>query len=144
MTWLEEIINTFKSLGGTASLNEVYDFIAQTTARTLSQSWKSIVRGIIEDHSSDAAFRSGKDIFYSVGGKGSGRWALRNWPTEGVNYLSVFSIALPEEISDFQVFQEGAKKQITVNIYERNLVARQECIKYYGLNCLVCGITSSK
>lgn len=35
---------------------------------------------------------------------------------------------------------EGAKKTITVNIYERNAKARTECIKYWGIDCKVCGL----
>jgi 5-methylcytosine-specific restriction protein A len=37
-----------------------------------------------------------------------------------------------------EILYEGAKKQITVNSYERNLKARQECIKHYGNKCCVC------
>lgn len=33
---------------------------------------------------------------------------------------------------------EGAKKQITVNVYERNVRARQQCIDQYGYICSVC------
>jgi 5-methylcytosine-specific restriction protein A len=35
-------------------------------------------------------------------------------------------------------YAEGKRKQILINIYERNLSARQICIEYYGLNCSVC------
>jgi predicted HNH restriction endonuclease len=35
---------------------------------------------------------------------------------------------------------EGAKRQITVNAYERNPAARKQCIAYYGSSCLVCDI----
>ncbi|GMQ64598.1 HNH endonuclease [Vallitalea maricola] len=35
---------------------------------------------------------------------------------------------------------EGARKQIIVNAYERNKVARDKCIEYYGLSCSACGI----
>jgi len=34
---------------------------------------------------------------------------------------------------------EGKKKQVFVNSYERNSVARLKCIGHYGLNCTVCG-----
>ncbi len=33
---------------------------------------------------------------------------------------------------------EGAKKQITVNSYERNYKARQKCLDYHGYSCKVC------
>lgn len=47
--------------------------------------------------------------------------------------------SLPDEISDSDVFYEGAKQQITVNSYERDLKARQKCIAYYGMRCTICG-----
>lgn len=54
---------------------------------------------------------------------------------------------IPEEIDaeDAQTLKEGAKKQITVNAYERNNVARNRCINHYKkinngvLKCEICG-----
>lgn len=43
----------------------------------------------------------------------------------------------PEEVSN--ELKEGSKKTIIVNSYERNLKARSECIKEYGVSCTVCG-----
>ena len=33
---------------------------------------------------------------------------------------------------------EGAKKEIVVNAYERNTIARKKCIEHYGTKCQVC------
>jgi 5-methylcytosine-specific restriction protein A len=45
----------------------------------------------------------------------------------------------PEEIeSEPQGVIEGAKKQITVNIYERDPNARRKCIAYWKARCVVC------
>ena len=60
--------------------------------------------------------------------------------------------ALPEELSydDIGNLKEGSKKQITVNAYERNTVARAACIKYYKaknagkLKCEICGFDFGK
>jgi hypothetical protein len=46
---------------------------------------------------------------------------------------------IPEEIELTERLPEGAKKQIMVNAYERNPVARATCIEYYGYSCYVCG-----
>jgi len=50
-------------------------------------------------------------------------------------------IPLPEEIDldDQKTYHDGAKKQITVNAYERNPIARSECIRMYGSVCIICG-----
>ena len=43
----------------------------------------------------------------------------------------------PDDIEGNSLF-EGAKKQITVNTYERNSYARKKCIEYYGASCSIC------
>ena len=47
---------------------------------------------------------------------------------------------LPEQFNDEEVnkLTEGAKKEITVNAYERSSQARQKCIEKYGTKCSVC------
>jgi hypothetical protein len=46
----------------------------------------------------------------------------------------------PEEIpiGEAAGYTEGTKYQITVNAYERNGKARQECINYHGAICVIC------
>jgi len=44
----------------------------------------------------------------------------------------------PDEISDVISVIEGAKKQITINRYERDRAARTKCIEKHGLSCAVC------
>lgn len=41
-------------------------------------------------------------------------------------------------------FIEGARIESTATRYERNSVARKECIDYYGYSCTVCGINFEK
>lgn len=48
-------------------------------------------------------------------------------------------ITLPEEVEVIQSHPEGATKQITVNAYERDRGARDECLDRFGCNCCVCG-----
>lgn len=43
-----------------------------------------------------------------------------------------------EIINNKQNIVEGAKKQITVNAYERSPQARKECIEHYGITCSIC------
>lgn len=43
-----------------------------------------------------------------------------------------------EEVDSPEKYTEGATKQIAVNIYERNPVARRRCIEHYGLSCVIC------
>lgn len=46
----------------------------------------------------------------------------------------------PDELLDEKEFQEGAKKRVTVNAYERDPKARAACLKRYGYACRVCGV----
>ncbi len=44
----------------------------------------------------------------------------------------------PDEIENPDQYVEGVKKTITVNSYERDPNARNECIEIHGINCAVC------
>jgi len=48
-------------------------------------------------------------------------------------------VVLPEEISDTAMLHEGAKRQITVSVYERDSEARKRCLAHYGTRCFICG-----
>ena len=47
--------------------------------------------------------------------------------------------SFPEELPNLPTLKEGAKKQITVNAYERDPTAKPRCIKRWGCTCVVCG-----
>lgn len=89
--WLNEIIESLKDLGGTGTLEEIYDQIEKRRNINLDKytDWKAQVRRNIYQHSSDSkegVFR-GKpgdrnDLFYTVKGKRSGVWGLRNYMIE--------------------------------------------------------------
>jgi 5-methylcytosine-specific restriction protein A len=50
----------------------------------------------------------------------------------------------PDEVDDTIEYSEGKAKQVLVNTYERNLVARQVCIDHYGASCKVCDFDFQK
>ena len=43
-----------------------------------------------------------------------------------------------DEVDSNQTYSEGKTKQVLINSYERNPIARKKCIEHYGLNCQVC------
>ncbi len=77
--------------------------------------------------------------------KGTIYWILRPELQEAMREIykkeaSSLEITIPEEI-DFEgneKLYEGAKKQIYVNSYERNRGARDQCVKHYGAQCIIC------
>ncbi|MFC7061007.1 HNH endonuclease [Halobacillus seohaensis] len=44
----------------------------------------------------------------------------------------------PEEVP--HTLEEGKRKKINVNVYERNPIARKQCMDYYGCQCQVCDV----
>lgn len=51
----------------------------------------------------------------------------------------------PEAIDDkIEILNEGAKKQVTINAYERNNKARKKCLEHHGYLCAVCNIDFEK
>ncbi|NEW00551.1 DUF3427 domain-containing protein [Bacillus megaterium] len=59
---------------------------------------------------------------------------------EFIDGYKVQSHNLAEEVTNPQKYHEGSCKTISVNIYERNTKARQQCIDYYGVSCVVCSL----
>jgi 5-methylcytosine-specific restriction enzyme A len=61
----------------------------------------------------------------------------------GYNGPELYSLSpdqiIAEEIITPELYQEGTKHSISVNAYERNLQAREACIKHFGAKCSVCG-----
>ena len=51
---------------------------------------------------------------------------------------------LAEEVTSPNTFSEGATKQISINVYERNSKARKKCIEHYGVNCSICNFNFYK
>ncbi len=49
------------------------------------------------------------------------------------------TIRLPEEVPSGSVYKEGSVQSILINRYERDYRAREECIRYYGTTCVLCG-----
>ena len=46
----------------------------------------------------------------------------------------------PDEVPS-NGYNEGTAHQVVVNVYERDRAARQACIDFYGLSCVVCGLS---
>lgn len=56
-----------------------------------------------------------------------------------LNEILVRGESLPEEIEKTDNLTEGAVRTISINAYERNPIARRQCINHYGTSCYVCG-----
>ena len=47
----------------------------------------------------------------------------------------------PDELEPGVTYPDGAKKQVRVNAYERNSVARRACLAAHGHRCAACGLS---
>jgi hypothetical protein len=66
---------------------------------------------------------------------------LENLFNHGTKDYNPISIA--EEIQNPEIYIEGATKEIYINIYERDIKARNKCIEHYGCSCVVCNFNFS-
>lgn len=79
--------------------------------------------------------------FWGMGTREGYYWILRPELKDAMDeILQVDKIKIPEEIDleSYQDLYEGARKQIYVNVFERNKEARKACLKYYGTKCVIC------
>ena len=79
--WVHEVVWALTDLGGVASLDQLYDRIETHGVMDFKANakWDSAVRTALQKHSSDSdMYSGGEDLFYSVDGKGGGRWGLRS------------------------------------------------------------------
>ena len=49
------------------------------------------------------------------------------------------TVRLPEEVPERSTYSEGSVQRILVNRYERDLRAREKCLRHYGTTCALCG-----
>jgi hypothetical protein len=101
--WVDDIVSALANLGGVASLADIYQEVRQVRPSPHPESLTAIVRGTIEDHSSDSARYKGKDLFFSVKGLGSGVWGLHSFVTKTPKAVDI------DETSDDE--NDGASNQ---------------------------------
>ncbi|MBT6222692.1 MAG: HNH endonuclease, partial [Rhodobiaceae bacterium] len=78
-TWKEDVILALENLNGSGSLEDIYTEVERLRPGNLNPTWHSTVRREIETYSSDSMNYNGEeDLFYSVDGKGKGKWGLRD------------------------------------------------------------------
>ncbi|MDO4197081.1 MAG: hypothetical protein Q4D33_13155, partial [Prevotellaceae bacterium] len=96
VTYLSEITEALKSLGGRGHLNDIYRVMKERgklQSILTNPAWERQVSHELQVHSTDTQsyVEGNDDLFYSVEGIGSGVWGLRNyqpdqeeqwWPTE--------------------------------------------------------------
>jgi len=75
---------------------------------------------------------------FTYAGKGAPASVSNGTPIE-VRWSFPEQRSFPEELPNLPGVKEGAKRQITVNAYERDPTARPRCIRKWGTACVACG-----
>jgi hypothetical protein len=60
------------------------------------------------------------------------------WPLSITNRQSRPEFLPPEEVATDTRFREGSVRSVIVNVYERNRVAREACLRHWGRRCSAC------
>ena len=131
-TWSTDIVTSLTNLGGVASLEEIYNETRNVRLDPHPQSLTAIIRGTIEDNSSDSAKFKGSDLFFSAKGIGSGIWGLRSFVKQTPKATDIEE-PLGNNTPD-RVMQE------TYRILRDTQLSRQ--IKLLHKNCCqICGVS---
>lgn len=75
-TWNQEVYKIVDTLGGRATLQDIYEKIQNSSSRKCFGSWKTSVRRAIYSNSSDADLFTGKFNIYKKVNKGT--WEIRS------------------------------------------------------------------
>lgn len=155
-TWLEDITNALRHLGGTAYYADLYHEIENCRESELPPTWRQIVRRTIQNHSSDShAFSrnsSGQDLFFTVEGIGKGIWGLRDMlePTirsseipPNLETSELVDLPSAESVSEVAAGgneSPGRVRAETHRILRDTMLARQVKLLHRSC-CQVCGYT---
>lgn len=74
-TWVEDIVQALKNLGGQATLYQIYAEVERIRKEPLPDNYTANIRNCIETHSSDSSIFKGNDLFKRVD---KGVWAIRD------------------------------------------------------------------
>ncbi|MBL8225221.1 MAG: HNH endonuclease [Chromatiales bacterium] len=133
-TWAIDIAQALATLGGVARLADIYEEVKKIRPRPPPKSVDAIIRGTIEQHSSDSAKFSGKDLFFSAKGIGSGVWGLRSAAKETPKAIDIDDPAGNET--------PGRVVQETYRVLRDTALARQLKLLHNN-RCQICDETIS-
>jgi hypothetical protein len=147
-TYRSEIIAALRTLGGQATLKNIYDVIrsrAQLPSIQTNPNWTAQVRKQLQRDSSDAAtMSSGQNLFFSAKGLGGGIWGLREDTLFDPEKSNETYDLLENGDAAIEGLYEGAKRNIVVNTFERNRKLREQCIAKFGCDCSICAFNFEK
>ena len=117
MTIVERVVKSFESLGGVASLKNIYPVYKQISDPSeISKTFDRSVQARIEENSKDSDAFKGDDIFRSLFGKGKGIWYLKSYFKNIEEAQFVYSF----KEKNLKLWKEVSQKKIHSNDFVRN------------------------
>ena len=71
-------------------------------------------------------------------------WVMRPQVAQALQVLGLVPLKSKGGVPSTVRLTEGIANRVVVNVYERNPLARQQCIKHFGCRCSVCGFDFKK
>lgn len=115
-TWIEDIAQSLKNLGGQATLTQIYEEVKRIRQSPLPKMWQHIIQDTIYQNSSDTQKFQGNDLFRKVD---KGMWALRGQAvtTKVAAPVNKSSVPIPQNYSPTESFEEIANILRTIKQY---------------------------
>ena len=109
-----------------------------------SLSWSSVKRLNEEGKRVHLFWRDSNSAPFEYAGLATAVQVLDMTPVEFLwsfrtEYISESFFQGPDEVQHHE-YVEGSMHEVSVNVYERDPLARQACIEHYGTGCAVCGL----
>lgn len=114
-TWVEDILQALKDMGGKGSLDEIYDRVALIRKEPMPPTWKSSIRERIEAHSRDSKNFQGKHYFTKLD---KGIWALSDFNSTNI----------PDQIIEEEIHNLTMENNFTIT--ENGLFMGKELLKF--------------
>ncbi len=144
ITYLSEITEALKALGGMAKLKEIYNYIEQRNllpAIYSNSNWRDNVRATLQRHCSQTkSYRDAEDIFYSVYGLKEGIWGLRSYQVD--TDMTPLENRIVDSINDDDKI-ESTTKTMLIEARKGQGYFRQQLLKKYN-KCLITGIDDKR
>lgn len=146
VTYLSEIINALKNLGGSASLKEINQYIEKRDVLVSirnNKNWTRNVSAVIQRHCNQTrSFTGGKNLFYSVYGIGEGFWGLVDYvdnaqtPEDNIENRICYNINNNNTL-------DNTEKEMLIKARKGQGIFRERIIQKYQ-KCILSGIEDNR
>lgn len=146
VTYLSEIINALKNLGGSASLKEINQYIEKRDVLVSirnNKNWTRNVSAVIQRHCNQTrSYTGGKNLFYSVYGIGEGFWGLVDYvdneqtPEDNIENRICYNINNNNTL-------DNTEKEMLIKARKGQGIFRERIIQKYQ-KCILSGIEDNR